>query len=399
MDDKLLLELHDRLREDQYRTVKLFSDDIMLASQLMHRPFRTDDEVAEVLRQWCMKRQPCQFGRFAATRGQIYFCVLRERDLADGDAAVAHKIAEAKKHWKQRAVSDRQRPPHGFMLVFSSTAVQNAAPDDSLRRFSDRLLSLAGWSSAERQPRGNNAVSSDFLYLRNPSDDKYYGFQFNVDYFAAAGDGRWWHDHRIPGGIAYTANSTGHMRYFRDWYESPGSDHGQWALKQAMLTVGSAEPITVAGKPCPVTSLLDLDPKGRPVVGDSPCPLSPVPKQLAGKDWTRYAGYLHTDHAVREEFFADRESPVTMGRPYLMDFTYLYDTRLEDFVNFSAGKPVGEDALFGEIGRPETWTHRLAAAEAERPECESAEIAGLMARIYDWEPVPTLLERDHLGQR
>ena len=110
----------------------------------------------------------------------------------------------------------------------------------------------------------------------------------------------------------------------------------------------------------------------------------------------RYEGLLHTDHAVRAEFFDGRDDAVTEAAPYLMDFTYLYDTRLEDFVNFSGGKPVSEDALFDEIGRPETWTHRTATQEADRAASESAEIAELMAKIYDWEPVPTYLERDPL---
>ncbi|MBY0461215.1 MAG: hypothetical protein K2V38_28155 [Gemmataceae bacterium] len=394
MGDKELLDLHDRLREDPQRAALPFSDDIADAGRLMHRPFRTDDEVAEALRQWCLKRQPCQFGRLAAGRGQIFFCVIRERDLADGDAAVARKIAEAKRHWKQRAVSDRHRPPHGFLLVFTSPAAQSAAPDDSLKRFAEKLLYLAGWGPERRTRRSDNAITSDFLYLRNPTDDKYYGFQFNVDFFAAAGDRRWWHDHRLPGGIGFTANSTGHMRFFRDWYESPGSDHGEWALKQAMLTIGSAEPVEIADKKCPVTWLRDLDHKGRPLVPDTPCPLNPVSKQLTGKDWTRYEGYLHTDHAIRKEFFVDRDLPVTAHKPYLMDFTYLYDTRLEDFTNFSGGKLTAEEEVFEEIGRPDTWTHRAGAIEPTRSPEESVEIAELMAKIYAWEPLPTYLDRE-----
>jgi hypothetical protein len=32
-----------------------------------------------------------------------------------------------------------------------------------------------------------------------------------VNFFGAQGDGRWWHDHRIPAGIAFSMNSVGHM--------------------------------------------------------------------------------------------------------------------------------------------------------------------------------------------
>src|SRR4051794_25994417 len=75
-----------------------------------------------------------------------------------------------------------------------------------------------------------------------------------------------------------------------------------------------------------------------PMVSDIACPLSRMLPTLEGKDWTRYEGVLHTDHAVREEFFVDREIPPTITKPYLMDFTYLYDEGQLDFAEFSGGK-------------------------------------------------------------
>ena len=53
----------------------------------------------------------------------------------------------------------------------------------------------------------------------------------------------------------------------------------------------------------------DLDEEGKPLVDRLACPVQNMPKQLQGKDWTKYLGFLHTDHAVREEFFADRAQP------------------------------------------------------------------------------------------
>src|SRR2546423_14958970 len=32
-----------------------------------------------------------------------------------------------------------------------------------------------------------------------------------VNYFCAQGDRRWWQDHRIPGGMAFSVNSGGHL--------------------------------------------------------------------------------------------------------------------------------------------------------------------------------------------
>jgi hypothetical protein len=407
MSADTLLSLHDRLREDRGRRELPFSQDMEEARQLMHYAYAGEDEVAEALRRWCMARQPCQFGRFAASRDQIYFCILRERDLADGDKAIAEKIAEAKRHWKQRGISDRQAPPHGCLLVFASERVTFANPDDSLRRFADHLLMLAGWAPQRRAKRGENPVFSDFLYLHNPKDGEFYGFQFNIDFFAAAGDGRWWHDHRFPGGIGFTANSTGHMLHFRDWYEKPGSDHGGWALKQAMITIAQAHAPTAAAdkkgrgdQPLSpedegrATWLRDLDDGGKPLVERLACPIKDMPKQLRGKDWTRYVGFLHTDHAIREEFFADRDQPITRRKPYLMDFTYLFDRSQDDFVNFTGGKRFSKEEVYADIGRPETWTHRAGerrAAPDRTPE-QTRQLALLLNTCLNWKPLESYID-------
>ena len=366
MATETLRDLYLRLRQDRSRPARPFSEDMGSVTALMHHPYASRDEIAEGLLEWCSKCQPCQFGMSAAKRRQIYVAVLRELDFADGDDGIAARIAEEKRLWKQRAASELKAPPHALLLVFASPRLALAAPDDNLRRFADRLLALAGWGPDRRQQSGENSISSDLLYLPHPSDGTYYGFQFNVDFFAAAGDGQWWHDHRIPGGIAFTANSTGHMRHFKDWYDKPGTDHGEWAVKQAMLTIANAQPHAASaavntadptgeGR---VTWLRELGPGGKTFVPDVPCPLKTVPKTLQGKDWTRYEGLLHTDHAVREEFFTDREVPPTVPRPYLMDFTYLYDVRQADFVKFTKGVQTSAEEVYEEIGHPETWLHR-----------------------------------------
>lgn len=393
MSTESLLSLHDRLREDPMRAARAFNEEMQQAARLILKPYAYDHEVAEVLRLWCMKHQSCQFGRVAASRGQVYFCILRERDLADGDSRIKEKITAARRHWKQRAVSDTQTPPHSFVLVFATNRLMLAAPDENLRRFADRLLELMGWAPPRRARRGENPISSDFLYLQNPSTDAYCGFQFNIDFFAAAGDGRWWHDHRLPAGIGFTANSTGHMKAFLDWYREQGSDHGEWALKQAMLTIAQAHPTKSEGATSGgpggdgrITWLRDLDSAGRPLVKNIACPLKSPPKQLQGKDWTRYEGLIHTDHAVREEFFADRDESITMGSPYLEDFTYLYDAAQPDFVAFTSGKRFSEDEVFADLGGPETWTRRSAYDEVlERSPEDTAEIGHLLRECRAWE--------------
>ncbi len=386
-----LLDLYEGLRVDRRRETLPLSQDIREANDYLHYPYALDHELAEGMRQWCLKRQPCQFGRLAASKKQIHFCFVREIDLAKGEKGVAEKIAASKRLWKQRAILDKA-PPHGFMLVFASSKVAMAAPDDNLRRFSEKVLELAGWGTERRGRVRGNKISSDFLYLKNPTDGLFHGFQFNVDFFAVAGDGRWWHDHRIPGGIAFTANSTGHMRYFKDWYGNPGSNHGEWAVKQAMITIAQAHPTKTATAGAPgsdgrVTWLRDLDNDGKPLLAQIPCPMAKVPGQLEGKDWTRYEGVLHTDHAVRAEFFADIEEPITAAEPYIMDFTYLYDKAQEDFINFMAGVRASEEKVYAEIGKPEVWGKRDTEIFGDRTKDQVKQVADLLRVCEAWEPI------------
>jgi hypothetical protein len=78
---------------------------------------------------------------------------------------------------------------------------------------------------------------------------------------------------------------------------------------------------------------------------------------LAGYDWTRYAGHLHTDHAVRPEFFrVDSEKPPeAKNREWLLDFQYLYDRTSRDHVRFVEGIPVSKQEVDDKVGRPEDY--------------------------------------------
>jgi hypothetical protein len=136
-----------------------------------------------------------------------------------------------------------------------------------------------------------------------------------------------------------------------------------------------------------VTWLRNLDANGKPLLAQVPCPMVNVPGQLQGKDWTRYEGVLHTDHAVRAEFFADRDGPVTADQPYLMDFTYLYDKAQADFVNFMAGVRVSEEEVYAETGRPDSWGTRVPDAPAEARAGEQVTtVKRLLSVCQAWQP-------------
>ena len=383
-------ELFARLSGDAWRISHPFNDDMLRANALLHNTAATEEEMSECVRLWCLRWQPCQFGKVAASEGRIHFCFLTEQAVSTwSDGEIAEKIVEEKQLWKQRAAFDPIRGGHSFVLVVGSPRVAFAMPDQHLRAFSERVLELAGWEPDRRGARRNNTVTSDFLYLRHPSDGSFYGFRFNVDFFASAGDGRWWHDHRFPGGIAFTANSTGHMIAAREWYRGK-NDGRTWALKQAMLTINNAMPTrgTASADPSEqgrVTWLRSLDVEGKPLVADSKCPLAKIPLPLEGKDWTRYEGVLHTDHAVREEFFLDREAAPTASKPYLMDFTYLFDQEYHDFVQFTGGERFTSEDVLAEIGRPEDWTHRAAKVLASRSDAEAIAVADQLHACRHWE--------------
>ena len=388
-----------RLSGDAWRLSHPFSDDLLQANALLHNSAATEAEMAECVKLWCLRRQPCQFGRVAAQQDRIHFCFLSERAVSGwSDDEIAEKIAEEKRLWKQRAAFGPAQSAHSFVLVVASPQVAFAAPDRHLRAFSDRILELARWGTSSRGARQSNTVASDFLYLKDPNNGTFYGYQFNLDYFACAGDGRWWHDHRFPGGIAFTANSPGHMIAFRDWYQQKTDSRG-WALKQAMLTIQNAKPTRGTDNTGPeeqgrATWLRPVSPDGKALAADVVCPLSQVPTVLEGKDWTRYEGVLHTDHAVREEFFLDREVAPTASKPYLMDFTYLYDEKQDDFREFTGGKPFSPEEVFAETGRPEDWTHRGNKAVPSRTLDDIVEIANQLEVCRNWEVPPEFVGGD-----
>jgi len=127
-------ELFARLSGDAWRVSHPFSDDILQANALLHNSAATEEEMAECLLLWCQHRQPCQFGKAAASQGRIHFCFLREEAVTKwSDDEIAEKINEEKLLWKQRAAFDPKRVAHSLVIIVSSPEVALAAPDRHLR--------------------------------------------------------------------------------------------------------------------------------------------------------------------------------------------------------------------------------------------------------------------------
>ena len=95
MSTESLRDLHYRLRPDRDRPSRGFSPDMAEAGALLHKPYAEEHEIEEALQHWCKTRQPCQFGRAAASQGQIFFCILRERaTLRTGRAGTEPSLTE-----------------------------------------------------------------------------------------------------------------------------------------------------------------------------------------------------------------------------------------------------------------------------------------------------------------
>ena len=231
----------------------------------------------------------------ALARRELQFLDFAPEQASRRDILI--RIQQGRRDWWQRSRSPRalvSTPAHGFVLCVVSQRVNFAEPNELLRQFSQELLGLWGCRSTI-EPQGQ--VHWEELFLENPKTETYVRFEFSVDFFAAAGDGRWWQDHRIPGGVAFTANSVGHMRRYREWYEGK-PDQETWLLETAMGTIARAAN-TKYGQATWLRQLVE----GRPYVPEVACPVLHPKANLTGYDWTRYRGHLHTDHAVRPEFF------------------------------------------------------------------------------------------------
>ncbi len=162
-----------------------------------------------------------------------------------------------------------------------------------------------------------------------------------VNYFCAQGDRRWWQDHCIPGGMAFSVNSVGHlvksgmianaMKELDRLMEAPDEGYPESkvdslgkALELAMRTIDKASD-AVSGK---ATELLPLPPdRSEMPVRECPVKLSPA---MSDKNFCEYRGRYHTDYTLPSEYFLP-----DVGRPeglkvHTLDFTYLFHRSVDN---------------------------------------------------------------------
>lgn len=334
-------ELYDRVRPDEWRTATPYSADILASHVQLHRA-QSPAEVEEALGDWLARYQPCLFGRIAAKGNLIRYCVLTEEDLTGPDAALIDKLKRARQRWWNDAFYGRAS---GYVIAALSDRLACACPDADMLALASRLLGMHLLDEDAPPDR----ILMDSIYLEHQGGPKRRTWKWDVgiNYFASHADGRWWHDHRFPGGIAFSLNSVGHMvksgvinKALKELDEELHIEDGDWndahvdslgkALILAMRTIEKAA-AAVSG---PATRLYVSGERDMEIR----CPVD-LPPALADKNPCEYLGWYHTDISLPLEYFRLDVTRPDDVQSHVLDFTYLFDRRPEnpDFTRMGNG--------------------------------------------------------------
>jgi hypothetical protein len=123
---RTIADLVAALTPDSRRSQIGFDPDFAAANDRMLNAKST--EIPEILRGWLSRHQPCLFGRIAAKKDLLSFCILGDGDIARGDEAVRDTIQTARLQWKKDAHLGRKS---GFTVLAVSRKVAEAelSPD------------------------------------------------------------------------------------------------------------------------------------------------------------------------------------------------------------------------------------------------------------------------------
>jgi len=340
---KIISELYAKLEADPWRQKKGYSNEMDEAHKQLAAAKDDEEKVSEIITSWLQKYQPCLFGRIAAKFNLLSFCILTENDLMSDDETIQEKIQSARTKWTAAGFTGKKS---GFIIFASSSKIAHSLPDHT-------LMSLAKEICAKYllEVVTEDEIYTDEIWLEKPGKEKTtWKWLAGVNYFCANADYRWWQDHRIPGGLAFSVNSVGHLakssgigkalaemhRTFEDYDESyikTKVDSLTEALEFAMRTINLASD-SISGK---ATELIDTEMENHP----SACPIS-LPKTLKGKSCKQYKGHYHTDVTVPSAYFAATVDRPELSPVFTLDFTYLYDENINnpDHITMGQGRQI-----------------------------------------------------------
>lgn len=325
------------LEPDEWRARVGFSPEVEDVNRELFHPGLPEEDAARLLGKWLERHQPCLFGRIAARAGALGYCILGDNELRQSDEFIKDKIQARRLEWTRDGFEGRKS---GFVILAVSQALASARPGPEVQEVARRLCYLYLETDIEM-----DEIYTDQLYLQKPGSRlTTWRWLTGVNYFSAQGDGRWWQDHRIPGGMAFSVNSVGHLvksgivaRAMKELDEGTGAPFEDYpeskvdsldkALELAMRTIGMASD-AVSGK---ATELLPL-PSDR---GSLPVPECPVKlsNKVVDKNFCEYMGYYHTDYTLPSEYFLPDVERTAGVQSHTLDFTYLFhrDVNNPDF--------------------------------------------------------------------
>jgi hypothetical protein len=162
-------------------------------------------------------------------------------------------------------------------------------------------------------------------------------WKVGVNFFGAQGDGRWWKDHRIPGGVAFSMNSVGHFACLRRIQTGAQESDQRHGLDQALVLAMTLINATRPGPSGRDTWLHDVSTRPEPL--GASCNIA-LPVNLAGKNRYQYGGLYHTDQTIPSGYFTP-----AMERPdgpnEDLDLTYLHVDSPDnpDYLSMGLGLP------------------------------------------------------------
>lgn len=318
---EMLLDVKFRGPEDRFRKKHPFSEDIEATQAILFNPRYDKRRKISVYRRWLETNQPCVFGRVAAKNKNVFICLLEEHEILrmkNGDADLRDTIQDHRQVWKRYALEGLSS---SFLILLLSRSLVNKEPGDRLKEICRRLLEL--YMELDRIDDDTFRTQREYLFLRKAgaADSKLLKFSTLPNIFCSQADGRWWHDHRTPGGVMVTSNALGHFIHSRTGTTTSLQEKEKiLALEHAMRTINNAYRGPARGglKHCPATFLL-------PIKAGETSPLR------EGSDFRKYSadhyqGYFHADHLIPSVFFTKERDPKQLKLYDNLTFRYIFDS-------------------------------------------------------------------------
>lgn len=363
---EMLLQARLHGARDGFRTRRGFSPEIEAAHAILFNSKFSKKAKIKEYRKWLESYQPCVFGKIAAKNKQAYVCLLEEDEILRmrrGDQDLRDTIQDHRQVWKRYALEGFSS---SFLVLLVSKTLPLLEPGEELKEICRRLMQL--YMEVE-VPDDTIIPQREYVFLRQHVDGKARLLQFSTlpNIFCSQGDGRWWGDHRTPGGIMITSNALGHFMYVRTAKTTLDDAAKGWAAENAMRTIGNAHREKRL-KHTPATFLVPATPGEKcPFKGSS---------EYAKYSAQSYSGYFHTDHLIPSVFFQRSIDPVVPQHDGL-DLQYIYESQSdpESHAELMTGKP----ASWYEIRRN---MDRL--PDFANPEKPHASLTKVFGRLGDW---------------